>query len=35
MVGLSVCDCGAATTDVELMIVQNMIYKTSFKKKRS
>jgi hypothetical protein len=34
MVGLSVCDCGVATTDVKLIIVQNMIDKTSPKKKK-
>jgi hypothetical protein len=33
MVGLSVCDCGATTTDVELFIAPNMIKKTSLKKK--
>jgi hypothetical protein len=33
MVGLSVCDCGATTTDVELFIVPKMINNISLKKK--
>ena len=28
------CDCGAATTDVELFVVPNIIDKTSLKKKK-